>query len=351
MSTPAVPSPPADPTVDTEVVQMTGTERRSRHRRTVILLVLVVFASTMVMTACMVNQTALDPVDRLDPSITFDHVPTIARVRYGPDPQHHLDVHLPTGDVLGTVIWFHSGGWGSGDQVNVDALVGSLLVRGYAIVTADYRFVPDVRAPEIAADADRVVRYVRAHRAEWGAPDGPVILAGGSAGGHIALLAASAPGVFAGRDLPEDLRAQDPHVDGVISFVGPSDLGWYLTGGVFGQEMIENFLGCSSPVAPFLPLQPCEPGQAAAFSPLAWASFASFIHATLPPAFLAYGEEDGLVPPSSQGTPLALDWQRSAGAEWTWYALVQGEGHNLTYGVNRTAFDEWVRRVTERPHT
>lgn len=298
--------------------------------------------------ACMVNQRALDPADRLDPSITFDHTPTFARIRYGPDPQHHLDVHLPSGLPLGTIVWFHSGGWGSGDQVNVDALVGTSLDRGYAIVTADYRFVPEVRAPEIAADADRVVRFVRAHRAEWGAPDGPLILAGGSAGGHIALLAAAAPGVFAAADLPEDLRVVDPHVDGVISMVGPSDLDAYLTGGIFGQEMIENLLGCSGAATPLLALPTCEPGEASAFSPLHWATFATFLHAVLPPAFLAYGSDDGLVPPASQGTPLALAWQRSAGASWTWYAVVQGEGHNLTYGVNSTAFHAWIDRVTER---
>jgi len=302
----------------------------------------------LLLASCMVNQTALDPADRLDPGYTFNAAPSIGRVRYGPDPQNHLDVFEPAGDPLGIVMWFHSGGWGSGDQTNVDALVGSLLDRGYMIVTVDYRFVPDVRAPEIAADADRAVRFVRAHRDEWHAPTGPVIVAGGSAGGHIALLAAAAPGVFAGANLPDELRSQDPHVDGVISFVGPSDLPWYLTGNIFGDEMIENFLGCSGAVTPRLPLPTCTPGQAEAFNPLSWAYFATYVHATLPPVFLAYGETDALVPPASQGTPIALVWERSAGPEWTWYAVVQGEGHNLTYGVNSTAFYEWVRRVTER---
>lgn len=297
---------------------------------------------------CMVNQTALDPADRLDPSVSFDGAPSIARVRYGPDPQHHLDVFEPIGSSVGIVIWFHSGGWGSGDQTNVDALVGSLLGRGYTIVTVDYRFVPAVRAPEVAADADRAVRFVRAHRGEWGAGSGPLLVSGGSAGGHIALLAAAAPGVFTAADLPEDLRAQDPHVEGVISFVGPSDLAWYLTGDVFGDEMIENLLGCSGAVTPRLGLPTCRPGEAEAFSPLSWARFAEYVHAPLPPVFLAYGEDDLLVPPASQGTPIALIWQRSAGANWTWYSIVQGEGHNLTYGVNSTAFHEWVRLVTQR---
>ncbi len=319
-----------------------------RVRRFAVSGLVIVVALGLLLASCMVNQTALDPADRLDPGYTFDPEPSIGRVRYGPDPQHHLDVFAPAGDALGIVMWFHSGGWGSGDQTNVDALVGSLHDRGYMIVTVDYRFVPDVRAPEIAADADRAIRFVRAHRDEWNAPTGPVIVAGGSAGGHIALLAAAAPGVFAGANLPDELRSQDPHVDGVISLVGPSDLPWYLTGNVFGDEMIENFLGCSGAVTPRLPLPTCTPGQAEAFSPLSWAYFAGYVHATLPPVFLAYGETDALVPPASQGTPIALVWQRSAGPEWTWYAIVQGEGHNLTYGVNSTAFYEWVHRVTER---
>ncbi len=310
--------------------------------------IVIAFSLSILVSACMVNQTALAPADRLDPGFTFHGAPTVALVPYGPDPQQHLDVFEPTGDALGIVVWFHSGGWGGGDQTNVDALVGSLLDRGYMIVTVDYRFVPDVRAPDIAADADRAIRFVRAHREEWNAPNGPLIISGGSAGGHIALLAAAAPGVFSAPDLPDELRSQDPHVDGVISLVGPSDLPWYLTGNVFGDEMIENFLGCSGSVTPRLPLTTCMPGEAAAFSPLAWAYFATFVHATLPPAFLAYGEADVLVPPASQGTPIALVWQLSAGPEWTWYSIVQGEGHNLTYGVNSTAFYEWVRQVTAR---
>lgn len=331
-----------------EVMGLTETEPVREIRRRAIRSTIIAVTLAIVAMGCVVNQTDLDPADRLDPGYRFDHVPSIARVRYGSDPQHHLDVHVPDGEVLGTVVWFHSGGWGGGDQVNVDALVGSLFDRGYAIITADYRFVPDVRAPELAADADRVVRFVRAHRSEWEVPDGPLFLAGGSAGGHIALLAASAPGVFAGADLPADLRAQDPKVDGVISFVGPSDLAWYLSGDIFGEELIENFLGCSGEVTPRRALPTCGPGQAETFSPLSWAYFATYVHAQLPPVFLAYGETDGLVPPASQGTPIALVWQRSAGAQWTWYSIVQGEGHNLTYGVNSTAFHEWVRRVTER---
>ncbi len=334
------------------VVSVNSRSRGSRSRvhevSTAILLVVFLLSTGLLAGGCMVNQTALDPADRLAPGTVFSATPTIARVRYGPDPQHHLDVFKPVGSSLGVVIWFHSGGWGSGDQTNVDALVGSLLGRGYTIVAVDYRFVPDVRAPEVAADADRAVRFVRAHRSDWGVPDGPLILSGGSAGGHLALLAAAAPGIFAGADLPEELRAQDPRVDGVISLVGPSDLPWYLTGNIFGDEMIENFLGCSGAVTPRLALPTCRPGEAATFSPLSWAHFATFVHATLPPVFLAYGETDGLVPPASQGTPIALVWQRSAGPQWTWYSIVQGEGHNLTYGVNSTAFYEWIRQVTQR---
>ena len=325
-----------------------GSRRRIREVSAVILLGVFALSAGILGSGCMVNQTALDPADRLAPGVVFSATPTFARVRYGPDPQHHLDVFQPTGTSLGVVIWFHSGGWGSGDQTNVDALVGSLLGRGYTIVAVDYRFVPEVRAPEVAADADRAIRFVRAHRGDWGSPDGPLFVSGGSAGGHIALLAAAAPGVFSGADLPEELRSQDPRVDGVISFVGPSDLRWYLTGDIFGEEMIENFLGCSGAVTPRLALPTCRPGEAEAFSPLSWAYFANFVHADLPPVFLAYGETDGLVPPASQGTPIAVVWQERAGARWTWYSIVQDEGHNLTYGVNSTAFHEWVRQVTER---
>jgi len=105
-----------------------------RGRRFAVPGLVVVVALGLLLASCMVNQTALDPADRLDPGNTFNAAPSIGRVRYGPDPQNHLDVFEPVGDALGIVMWFHSGGWGSGDQTNVDALVGSLLDRGYIIV-------------------------------------------------------------------------------------------------------------------------------------------------------------------------------------------------------------------------
>ena len=301
----------------------------------------------LLLTSCVVGQKDLGAADHLDPNVHFDRSAAFAMVPYGPDPQQHLDVYLPDGDVRGTLIWFHAGGWATGDQVAIDALIGTFVDRGYALVAADYRFAPQFRAPELAADADRVVRFVKVHRGEWGAPTGPVVLTGGSAGGNLALLAAAAPGVFAG-DLPEELRAQSPQVDGVISFVGPSDLPAYLTGGVLGAALVEDFLGCHGVDSTHTELPPCEPGRAALYSPLVWASFAAMVHATLPPAFLSCGELDDLVPPPVQCTPLALDWQRSAGAPWTWYSVVSGEGHNLTYGVNSTDLHAWMELVTAR---
>lgn len=299
--------------------------------------------------SCVVAQRDLGAGDHLDPAVHFDRSPSIARIAYGPDPQQHLDVFLPDGEPKGTLVWFHSGGWASGDQVHVDDLIGTFVDRGYALVAADYRFVPEFRAPEVTADADRVVRFVRAHRAEWGAPSGPLVLTGGSAGAHLALLLAAAPGVFAAPDLPADLRSRDPRVDGVISFVGPSDLPAYLTGGVFGADAVENFLGCRGVDSTQPALPRCPAGWAARFSPLEWASLAAYVHEPLPPAFISCGELDELVPPAVQCTPLALEWQRSAGVASTWFSIVPGEEHNITYGVNSTALYAWMDLVAGRP--
>ncbi|MEX1218361.1 MAG: hypothetical protein WEA11_07575, partial [Acidimicrobiales bacterium] len=95
-------------------------------------------------------------------------------------------------------------------------------------------------------------------------------------------------------------------------------------------------------VAP-LPMPLCDPARVLKFSPILWAVLTVFFGGTLPPAYLAYGNQDPTVPPSSQGVVLH-DWWSAAG-NWmtTYYDNPVKAGHNLSYDVNATAFNLWLR--------
>jgi len=71
-------------------------------------------------------------------------------------------------------------------------------------------------------DIKRAVAWLKAHAAEYGIDPARIVLIGGSAGGHLSLLAGYAPHLPA--LTPEDVRATDLSVRAVVSYYGPTDL-------------------------------------------------------------------------------------------------------------------------------
>ncbi len=332
---------------------------------------MVVLSLTLLLSSCFVNQNGLWASDKLSPSAPATRAASRSDIPYGSGALQKLDLYLPPTSPRGIIIWFHAGGWCCGNKSDVDPLILSEIDRGYAVASVNYRLVPAVTAEQQLADGDQAVRFIKATRASWGAGAGKVIIAGGSAGGTIALLLAAAPGYFAGPALGS-LAGVDPRVDAVVSLVGPSDLRPYVAGEVNGwsQGLAEGFLGCSNlgstwpttttssqlassttsssstttTVARPGPMPACDPARVLKFSPVFWAVLTVYFGGSghLPPAYLAYGDLDTLVPPASQGIVLH-DWW-AAGGNWlaTYYDNPPLIGHSLSYEVNATAFNLWL---------
>ena len=87
---------------------------------------------------------------------------------------------------------------------------------------------------------------------------------------------------------------------------------------------------------------PCDPNAVLRFGLVLWAVLGPMLEGDLPPAYLAYGDRDSVVPPSSQGVVLH-DWW-SAGGSWleTYYDNPPTGGHNLSNEMNATAFSLWL---------
>jgi dipeptidyl aminopeptidase/acylaminoacyl peptidase len=164
-------------------------------------------------------------------------------LRYGEHPDQVADVRLPNAVTSQLVIFVHGGFWRTAfDRAHVGPLAADLADRGYAVAAVEFRRVgqPGGGWPgtfsDVAAAVAAVPDLLAKELAHRGLPavdvDRPV-LAGHSAGGHLALwYAAVAPdavrGVLALAPVADLITAQreaigDDAVTGLLGG-GPEDL-------------------------------------------------------------------------------------------------------------------------------
>jgi len=89
------------------------------------------------------------------------------------------------------LVQIHGGGWtiGSKEQQGL-LLMNRMAARGWVCVSVNYRLAPKYRWPTQINDVRNALAWVHDHIEEYGGDVGHLILTGGSAGGHLAALAA-----------------------------------------------------------------------------------------------------------------------------------------------------------------
>lgn len=96
-----------------------------------------------------------------------------------------LDVYHPVHtNGFATVIWFHGGGLTGGNR----EIPRALQEKGIAVVAANYRLSPNVKAPAYIEDAAAAVAWTFHHIAEYGGATNRIVVSGHSAGGYLASL-------------------------------------------------------------------------------------------------------------------------------------------------------------------
>jgi acetyl esterase/lipase len=148
-------------------------------------------------------------------------VERVANIRYGPAGRRNLlDLYRPRSHLSGrpTLIYLHGGAFRFGSKrFGARHLLHRLASQGWVCVSANYRLLPAARFPAPLVDVKKVIAWVREHGREYGADPTAVFLAGSSAGGHLASLAAFTPNdpVF-----QPGFEAADSSVAGAISLYG-----------------------------------------------------------------------------------------------------------------------------------
>ena len=140
--------------------------------------------------------------------------------------QHRLDVLSAAGTAAGdgrpVMVYIHGGAWVSGDKRQQGKpMLNELALAGWVCVTVNYRLSPRSTWPDHIVDCKRALAWVHEHIGGHGGNPNFVAVSGGSAGGHLAALAALTPGDPAFQPGFEEL---DTSVAACVPFYGVYDM-------------------------------------------------------------------------------------------------------------------------------
>lgn len=140
------------------------------------------------------------------------------------------DIWSPAEDIAPSglaFVYFHGGGWRTlHKDVLTRTFFRQLAAQGHLVMDASYRLYPEVDMSQMAGDARQAVAWMKANAPRYGADPECVVVSGGSAGGHLALLTAYTAGLP--ELIPEDLQGADHSVRAAVSFYPPVDLQAYV---------------------------------------------------------------------------------------------------------------------------
>src|SRR6266849_4617243 len=118
----------------------------------------------------------------------------VDRTIEGPAGRLRIRLYRPAGSVarlLPTILYFHGGGWTIGSLEAYDLPCRFFSARtGCALVAVDYRLAPEHKFPAAIDDAVAAYRWLAAEAIGLGIDPARIVIAGDSAGGNIAAVAA-----------------------------------------------------------------------------------------------------------------------------------------------------------------
>ncbi|WP_461856431.1 alpha/beta hydrolase [Arthrobacter sp. C152] len=244
-----------------------------------------------------------DPITEVHYALDVDYAGTGLRA-------HRLDVLVPVAPVaeaslgpagtgpgmpLPVYVYFHGGGWTSGDRAAVTKYCASQALGGMVVVNVNYRRAPRFHLGHVLHDANAALAWVAEHISGYGGDPERVVLGGDSAGGQIAALltAATLRPELAGHYALRPALAAD-HLKGLVQHCSAVDFSVFFERGfVLSLNFVRMLLPPTAAPACRLPGR-LVPGpavrrleDAAAFmSPIEW------LDAGHPPVFVSTSERD-----------------------------------------------------------
>ncbi len=254
--------------------------------------------------------------------------------------ENKLDVYTPADSTQPTpvVVVIHGGGWVEGTKEERVLEMLPYLQMGFAAVNVEYRLGRVSLAPAAVEDCRCALHWVFANAKKYNFDPERVVLQGGSAGGHLALMTGMlTPAAGFDRECRTPMEnywsgnpgtSKDPRVAAIVNWFGIAD--------VLDEIHGPNAKGYA---VVWLGDQPNADEIARRVSPL------NYVNSDVPPIITMHGDKDELVP-YSQSVRLhkALDAAKVPNLLYT----VAGANHGgFTFEQNQQSWAAVRRFLTE----
>jgi acetyl esterase/lipase len=233
----------------------------------------------------------------------------------GDHERQRLDLYVPekADNSLPTIVWIHGGAWMAGSKDGgVPAL--SLVSKGYAVASINYRLSQHAVFPAQIEDCKAAIRWLRANSKTYNLNPGRIGVWGASAGGHLVALLGTSGGVedFDGKGGNADRSSR---VQAVVDFFGPTDFLQMDAHAGRGPEARPIQLPESRLIGGAIQENTEKVGRA---NPV------KYVTKDAPPFLIVHGEQDPLVP--CHQSELLYDALKRARGDVTFYKIA-GAGH------------------------
>ena len=197
----------------------------------------------------------------------------------GPGWQQKMDLYLAPKErgPVPVVINIHGGGWNHGTKESQTGFK-SFFKAGFAVANIEYRLTPQAKAPAAVEDARCALIYIIKNAKELNVDVNKIVIMGGSAGAHLALMA----GLLANDHRFDGNCAgvENIHVAAIIDKYGITDVNDWAYGPHITSKSATAWLGDKAKDEAFMK----------AVSPM------SYVSKNNPPVFIVHGDADPVVP-------------------------------------------------------
>lgn len=182
------------------------------------------------------------------------------------------------------IVWIHGGAWRGGSKSGVP--IKPLTGHGFSIASLDYRLSGTARFPAQTQDIKAGIRFLRANAERFQIDANRIVIAGASAGGHLAALVGVSNRVSALEDFAMGNADVPSGVSAIVSLYGASNLETILS------QSTPHGLSVREPALRLLlgDLPPAVPELAKLASPV------THVDASDPPLLLVHGDQDPQMP-------------------------------------------------------